>query len=63
MVGEDQSLRVPAASADATEQTLTASGRCNWLIDYSAADRVYCGVPAVSDALCSEHSHNMFLGG
>lgn len=63
MVKEEASVRVPAKRADATERALEAQGRCNWLIDYSKTDRVYCGVQVVSDGLCSEHVHNMFLGG
>lgn len=64
MVGEDQGVRVPANRADATEKALEAKGLCNWLTDYSDAHRVYCGAPATAaEGLCSEHVHNLFLGG
>lgn len=54
MVGEDHAVRVPAGRAEVTEDELTQRGLCNWLVDYSAEDRVYCGRPAVG-VLCSEH--------
>lgn len=61
MVGEDQGIRVPAARAEATEARLTRQGRCNWLVDWTPAELVYCGRPANGE-LCSEHAHNMFGG-
>lgn len=62
MVGEDQGVRVSAARAEVTEASLTRRGLCNWLVDYTPADRIYCGRPANGE-LCSDHVHNVYLMG
>lgn len=65
MVGEDVSrdaVRVEASAAEATENELRRRGLCNWLVDYSARTRVYCGRPGIG-GLCSDHVHNVFLMG
>lgn len=55
MVGEDHAVRVQASAAEAVEQELSRRSLCNWLVDYSEADRVYCGRPA-HGGLCSDHA-------
>jgi hypothetical protein len=58
MVGRGKAVRVPKGRAEATERDLAARGRCNWLIDWTRTEHVYCGRPARGE-LCSEHIHNM----
>jgi hypothetical protein len=60
MVGEDQGVRVSAARAELTEASLTSRGLCNWLVDYTPAERIYCGRPANGE-LCSDHAQYTFV--